>query len=141
MHLKSASHICSSKEKKSLRKTSSYQNKRSIITTMHYILFYLALIISSSYSFHIPTNSHSVTRRWTRSTTSMNMIDRFFRVVSSNVNSVLKGLEDPEKVLDQAVNDMQSDLVKIRQSYAEISATLKRMQNQKQSAENLANVS
>lgn len=66
------------------------------------------------------------------------MFDRFVRVVSSNVNNVIKGLEDPEKILDQAVNDMQSDLIKIRQSYAEISATQKRMQNQKDNADKLA---
>lgn len=72
---------------------------------------------------------------------SMNMFDRFMRVVSSNVNKVIKDLEDPEKVLDQAVNDMQSDLIKIRQSYAEISATQKRMQTQKQNADTLVNVS
>lgn len=71
---------------------------------------------------------------------SMNMFDRFIRVVTSNVNKVIKDLEDPEKVLDQAVNDMQSDLIKIRQSYAEISATQKRMQSQKQNADTLANV-
>lgn len=68
----------------------------------------------------------------------MNMMDRFFRVVKSNVNSVLSNLEDPEKVLDQAVNDMQTDLVKIRQNYAEISATQKRMEKQKKDAETLS---
>lgn len=68
----------------------------------------------------------------------MNMMDRFFRVVKSNVNSVLSSLEDPEKVLDQAVNDMQTDLVKIRQNYAEISATQKRMEKQKTEANALA---
>lgn len=69
---------------------------------------------------------------------SMNMMDRFFRVVKSNVNSVLSNLEDPEKVLEQAVNDMQTDLVKIRQNYAEISATQKRMEKQKKEADTLA---
>ena len=64
----------------------------------------------------------------------MNIADRFFRVVKSNVNSLLSNLEDPEKILDQAVNDMQNDLVKIRQSYAEISATQKRMEKQKEQA-------
>ena len=71
----------------------------------------------------------------------MNMFDRFARVVTSNINNVIKGLEDPEKILDQAVNDMQSDLIKIRQSYAEISATQKRMINQKDNADKLAAVS
>lgn len=69
------------------------------------------------------------------------MFDRFARVVSSNINNVIKGLEDPEKILDQAVNDMQKDLIKIRQSYAEISATNKRMQNQKDNADKMAAVS
>jgi len=69
---------------------------------------------------------------------SMNMMDRFLRVVKSNVNNIIQNLEDPEKVLDQAVNDMQSDLIKIRQSYAEVSATQKRMEKQKQQAQSLA---
>ena len=68
----------------------------------------------------------------------MNLADRFFRVVQSNVNSLISSLEDPEKVLDQAVNDMQNDLVKIRQSYAEISATQKRMEKQREAANALA---
>lgn len=69
----------------------------------------------------------------------MNMMDRFFRVIKSNVNNVLSSLEDPEKVLEQAVSDMQSDLVKIRQSYAEVSATQKRMEKQKDQASATAN--
>ena len=73
-----------------------------------------------------------------RGDASMNMMDRFFRVVKSNVNSVLSNLEDPERVLEQAVNDMQTDLVKIRQNYAEISATQKRMEKQKAEADTLA---
>lgn len=57
---------------------------------------------------------------------SMNLADRFFRVVKANINSIIQNLEDPEKVLEQAVDDMQNDLIKIRQSYAEVSATQKR---------------
>lgn len=56
----------------------------------------------------------------------MNLADRFFRVVKANINSIIQNLEDPEKVLEQAVDDMQNDLIKIRQSYAEVSATQKR---------------
>jgi hypothetical protein len=41
-------------------------------------------------------------------------------------------------VLEQAVTDMQNDLVKIRQNYAEISAAQKRMEKQKNEAETLA---
>ena len=48
-------------------------------------------------------------------------------------------MEDPEKILEQTVTDMQSDLIKIRQSYAEVSATQKRMEKQKEVADNNAN--
>lgn len=37
----------------------------------------------------------------------MNLFDRFSRVAKANINSVLKNLEDPEKILNQAVEDMQ----------------------------------
>jgi phage shock protein A len=72
------------------------------------------------------------------SSLKMNIADRFFRIVKSSVNGVLTNLEDPEKILDQAVNDMQTDLVKIRQSYAEISATQKKMEKQKEQASSMA---
>merc|ERR1719217_787672 len=44
-------------------------------------------------------------------------------------------MEDPEKVLEQAVADMQKDLVKVRQAYAEVSASTKRMEEQIKLAE------
>ena len=37
----------------------------------------------------------------------MNMFDRFSRVAKANINNVLKTMEDPEKILNQAVEDMQ----------------------------------
>ena len=47
-------------------------------------------------------------------------------MAEANINNVLGKLEDPEKVLNQAVEDLQKDLVTIRQSYAEVMATQKR---------------
>ena len=61
----------------------------------------------------------------------MNFFDRFKRVAEANINNVLGKMEDPEKVLNQAVEDLQKDLVTIRQSYAEVMATQKRQQRQK----------
>jgi phage shock protein A len=69
----------------------------------------------------------------------MNLFDRFFRVAKSNLNLVLNSLEDPEKILNQATEDMQNDLLKIRQSYAEVTANQKRLARQKTQAESLAN--
>jgi PspA/IM30 family len=38
---------------------------------------------------------------------SMNLFDRFSRVAKSNLNNILKTLEDPEKIMTQALEDMQ----------------------------------
>merc|ERR1719231_382527 len=69
---------------------------------------------------------------------AMNLFDRAVRVAKANVNKVLEKMEDPEKVLNQAVEDLQKDLVTVRQSYAEVMATQKRMTSQKEQAETLA---
>jgi phage shock protein A len=128
----------------------------------------------------------------------MNLFDRFARVAKSNLNTILQSLEDPEKIMNQALEDMQvrlcvrlclcifklsedrciakkassllfdmyctcmvtkiiflfvsnsnfrlalpycilqGDLVKIRQSYAEITATQRRLMKQKEQADALA---
>jgi len=68
----------------------------------------------------------------------MNLFDRFTRVAKSNMNNVLKKMEDPEKIMSQAVEDMQSDLVKIRQSYAEVTASQRRFLKQKEQADAMA---
>eukprot|EP00179_Madagascaria_erythrocladioides_P026928 CAMPEP_0198328662 /NCGR_PEP_ID=MMETSP1450-20131203/15609_1 /TAXON_ID=753684 ORGANISM="Madagascaria erythrocladiodes, Strain CCMP3234" /NCGR_SAMPLE_ID=MMETSP1450 /ASSEMBLY_ACC=CAM_ASM_001115 /LENGTH=303 /DNA_ID=CAMNT_0044032811 /DNA_START=77 /DNA_END=988 /DNA_ORIENTATION=+ len=70
-----------------------------------------------------------------RGQVQMNLFDRFFRVVRANLNSAVSSIEDPEKVIEQTVNDMGNDLAKLRQAYAEISATQKRLERQKQQAE------
>jgi len=43
----------------------------------------------------------------TSSALQMNLFDRFTRVAKSNLNNILKNLEDPEKIMNQAVEDMQ----------------------------------
>lgn len=67
-----------------------------------------------------------------------NLFDRFTRVAKSNLNNVLKKMEDPEKIMEQAVADMQNDLVKVRQSYAEVTATQRRLLKQKEQADEMA---
>jgi len=36
-----------------------------------------------------------------------NLVDRFFRVFRSNMNKFVSSIENPEKVIVQAVDDMQ----------------------------------
>ena len=60
-------------------------------------------------------------------TSLYNLFDRFSRVAKANLNNIAKKLEDPEKIMTQALEDMQGDLVKVRQSYAEVTASVRRL--------------
>lgn len=48
----------------------------------------------------------------------MGLFDRLSRVVRANLNDMVGQAEDPEKILEQAVIDMQEDLVQLRQAVA-----------------------
>ncbi|MEM9215328.1 MAG: PspA/IM30 family protein [Cyanobacteria bacterium P01_F01_bin.150] len=69
----------------------------------------------------------------------MGLFDRVSRVVRSNLNSMVGAAEDPEKILDQAIIDMQEDLVQMRQAVAKAIASQKRVQQQATQANNEAN--
>ncbi|MFM1842939.1 MAG: plasma rane protein essential for thylakoid formation [Cyanobacteriota bacterium] len=56
----------------------------------------------------------------------MGLFDRLSRVVRANLNDLVSKAEDPEKVLEQAVIDMQEDLVQLRQAVARTIAEQKR---------------
>jgi len=94
---------------------------------------------ASAFSLHAPALPaapiHAAASRPAVAAPQMNLVDRFSRLVKSNLNDLANKLEDPEKVLEQAVQDMQKDLVKVRQAYAEVSASTKRMEEQIKLAE------
>ena len=98
-----------------------------------YVLLLIATFISNhrSTAFQAPFRQ-AISKRHITSPIHMSIFSRFYRVVCANVNSILRRLEDPEKVIEQAVLDMQNDLIRVRQSYAEILATLRRMEKQKE---------
>lgn len=60
----------------------------------------------------------------------MGLMERIWRVVRANVNSLIGQSEDPEKILEQAVEDMQQDLIHLRQAVAQAIATQKRTERQ-----------
>ncbi|HEY9725676.1 MAG TPA: PspA/IM30 family protein [Chroococcales cyanobacterium] len=68
----------------------------------------------------------------------MGLIDRIMRVIRANLNNVIGQAEDPEKVLEQAVEDMQQDLIQLRQAVAQAIATQKRTERQAAQAESTA---
>lgn len=65
----------------------------------------------------------------------MGFFDRLSRLLRSNLNDLVGRAEDPAKILDQSVADMQSDLIKLRQAVAAAIASQKRIENQAQQAE------
>jgi phage shock protein A len=68
----------------------------------------------------------------------MGLFDRIWRVIRANINSLVGTAEDPEKILEQAVMDMQEDLVEIRQAVAGAIAAQKRTERQCSQAESTA---
>lgn len=65
----------------------------------------------------------------------MALIDRILRVIRGNINSLVGQAEDPEKILEQAVEDMQQDLIQMRQAVAQAIATQKRTERQSAQAQ------
>ncbi|MBD2487576.1 PspA/IM30 family protein [Aulosira sp. FACHB-615] len=60
----------------------------------------------------------------------MELIKRILRVIRANLNSLIGSAEDPEKLLEQAVAEMQDNLVRLRQGVAQAIATQKRTERQ-----------
>lgn len=65
----------------------------------------------------------------------MGLIDRILRVIRANLNNLMAKTEDPEKILEQAVEDMQQDLIQMRQAVAGAIASQKRTERQVSQAE------
>jgi phage shock protein A len=65
----------------------------------------------------------------------MGFFDRLSRLLRANLNDLVSKAEDPAKILDQSVADMQADLVKLRQAVATAIASQRRLQNQAEQAD------
>ena len=64
----------------------------------------------------------------------MGFFDRLSRLLRANLNDLVSKAEDPVKILDQSVADMQADLVKLRQAVAMAIASQKRLSSQSEQA-------
>ncbi len=69
----------------------------------------------------------------------MGLFDRLKRVIGANLNDLVSKAEDPEKMLEQSILEMQEDLVQLRQSVAQSIASQKRVEQQYNQAQNDAN--
>ena len=65
--------------------------------------------------------------------------ERIERVVKANINDLLSKVEDPEKILEQAILDMQEDRVKLRQGLATAIITQKTSEKQYEQAQTEVN--
>jgi phage shock protein A len=65
----------------------------------------------------------------------MEIIKRILRIIRANINSLLGNAEDPEKILEQAVMEMQDNLVQLRQGVAQAIASQKRTERQAAAAQ------
>ncbi|HIK13349.1 MAG TPA: PspA/IM30 family protein [Oscillatoriaceae cyanobacterium M33_DOE_052] len=68
----------------------------------------------------------------------MGLIDRIVRVIRANISSLVANSEDPEKVLEQTLSQMQDELVQLRQALAGAIATQKRTERQHDQARSTA---
>ena len=68
----------------------------------------------------------------------MGLIDRILRLFRANANSWTAKREDPEKILEQTVYEMQENLVQMRQGVAQAIATQKRTERQATQAQSTA---
>src|SRR3954463_13739054 len=60
----------------------------------------------------------------------MGIFDRFSTLLRSNINDLISRAEDPEKMLNQILVDMRSQLVKAKQQVAAAIADEKRLRDQ-----------
>lgn len=60
----------------------------------------------------------------------MSLFGRLARLFRANANAAISAAENPVLILDQAVEDMQADLVKLRQAVATAIASQKRVEQQ-----------
>lgn len=67
-----------------------------------------------------------------------NFLDRIFRVARGNLNSAVSRFEDPAKVMDQALVDMQNDLLSVRRIYSEVTASQRRLISEKNQYDSVA---
>lgn len=73
-----------------------------------------------------------------------NLFDRFGRVTKGYAffygDQAVKQLEDPRKMLDQAVNDMQADLIKMKEASNQVFASQKAMEDKYRTATTAADI-
>ncbi|GMH36128.1 hypothetical protein BSKO_03996 [Bryopsis sp. KO-2023] len=64
-----------------------------------------------------------------------NLFSRVTRIVKSYADAIVTAAEDPEKILEQSVQDMQEDLIKMKQTSATVIASRKQLEKKYEQAQ------
>ncbi len=70
----------------------------------------------------------------------MGFFERLSRIFRANLNYLVSAAEDPAKVLDQSVLDMQNDLEKLRQAVASAIASQRRLARQAEQSQHQSRI-
>eukprot|EP00252_Welwitschia_mirabilis_P016911 TRINITY_DN37661_c0_g1_i1.p1 TRINITY_DN37661_c0_g1~~TRINITY_DN37661_c0_g1_i1.p1 ORF type:complete len:347 (-),score=72.62 TRINITY_DN37661_c0_g1_i1:502-1542(-) len=62
------------------------------------------------------------------------LFERLGRLIKSYANALMSSVEDPEKMLEQTVLEMNNDLIKMRQATAQVLASQKQLENRYKNA-------
>jgi len=65
----------------------------------------------------------------------MGLFDRVSRIIRANLNALISSAEDPEKILNQTIQDMSEDHYQMRQAVAQAIAAQKRIERQYEQAQ------
>jgi phage shock protein A len=63
----------------------------------------------------------------------MSILDRLSRLIRANINDLIKRAEDPQKIIEQALEDMRTTLRDARMEVAEAMAEMKKLERDQQS--------
>ncbi|MBQ7063660.1 MAG: PspA/IM30 family protein [Firmicutes bacterium] len=66
----------------------------------------------------------------------MGILSRFKDIMSSNINALLDKMEDPEKMIDQVLRDLESDLAEVKSETAGVMAEEARAQREVNACQN-----
>lgn len=97
-----------------------------------------SIFLTGTVTLRIPATQNVSTGGGGALAAQMNIFGRFVRLVKSYANAVLSSVEDPEKILDQTVEEMNTDLTKMRQASAQVLASQKQLENRYKTAKQSA---
>src|SRR5690606_4812342 len=87
---------------------------------------------------HYKTLARFRSAAWTRRRSDMGFFGRLAQLIKSNLNDLINRAEDPEKMLNQVITEMNTQLIEAKKQVAVAIADEKKLQKQFQSESGVA---